>query len=1058
MKNSMGRSIAEFLRRALLVVVCGVFLAGAAYAQGGSCMVNQIRVRIGTAAQNPLAGTVNNIDLEIHFTNGTIQKAPDVNANMTWGVNSQNVVTIPLNQPVPVTEIKRIRLIYNISAGEWDMSFLRARAIGSVWSGRIAAWGSDPNPSPHRFTATYPAFGVDTVIPANACNLARMPVAGPVRLAPGVAVQNPARGSGPLLPSSSQQGMLVQQSSPALLHGARPANVGPAQTLSATGTTPSGATSVGNSGGGNGSGGSGLTSFQPLVPRSSSNTSSGGMGLMSLKPLTPRGNSNGGSNAGSASGTQKPLTNADVVSMLAQGEQEQTILTMIRTHRATFDVSNQARASFDRACAAINKPASLSTGTWATEIGHVWNAMKNVVICQETNGRGGEGACDLTPQQSSLKNTSAGPTPTQPKVPGRSKYDAITLESGSTRDTRFANWAQSGQAPNNGSPSTSEVKPPMNVAGAVYGQSGNAPGGNNNACDVTQIRMRIGTGGDDLRGGQDNLNVLIYLAGASPRLSLNVNSSASWPNNSSHTVVIPINPPVPPSEIRAIRLFHVPDGSFNVSSLEIAINPAAAPIFIAKALQSPDNWDMSRLEAFAVANGVAQRIVTHGFHRFTGSNPALTIYIRREAMANVCGAGRPAANSGSGSGGGIGSGLNPAFNPGGSGLRPITGGGTGAGALGSAQSSVLTNDGVVRMVKARVPESGIIAFIRANPAKFDLSPNALIALRQAGVSPTVQQEMIRHGSGPVSVPGTQPSGIGGAAKADDLNPQPYPPKGQLLNPGGQQTVLGTQANASPSTNSALVPAVQRSAITDGTTVNSSVPGSGGKAAIAEGTFTGGVRPAGTPQVGASHTMSAQGNVGSPVGQRAGTITMTPNSTAAGMARPPSVAQENPALYVAAACAKDPAFRIVAVTGDSTGWVQYETNDTDPSVNGGSTGNPGGNAGTLDLQSAELKDMLTGGHEFTILGCSFGSIPVRGISRAVGKPAGVATGIPAGYLSGGQRVYIVGRNGNESVEFTIKNWSDDSVTLSAPSGTGPDNVSAFAFVVQRADGSFIAYYF
>ncbi|MHB8753399.1 MAG: hypothetical protein ACYC92_00335 [Candidatus Acidiferrales bacterium] len=250
MKNSMSRSVAEFLRRALLVAVCGAFLGGAAYAQGGSCTVNQIRVRIGTAAQHPLAGTVNNIDLEIHFIGGTIQKAPDVNANMTWGVNSQNVVTIPLNQPVPVTKIKRIRLIYNISAGEWDMSFLRARAIGSVWNGRIAAWGSDPNPSPHRFTATYPAFGVDTVIPANACNLARMPVAGPVRLAPGVAAQNPARGSGPLLPSSRPQGMLVQQSSPALLQQARPVNaqatiqrnsspgmVGPAQTMSATGNS-----------------------------------------------------------------------------------------------------------------------------------------------------------------------------------------------------------------------------------------------------------------------------------------------------------------------------------------------------------------------------------------------------------------------------------------------------------------------------------------------------------------------------------------------------------------------------------------------------------------------------------------------------------------------------------------------------------------------------------------------------------------------------------------------------------------------------------------------------
>ncbi|MHB8524750.1 MAG: hypothetical protein ACYDD2_01135 [Candidatus Acidiferrales bacterium] len=295
MKNSMSRSVAEFLRRAMLVAVCGVFLGGAAYAQGGSCTVNQIRVRIGTAAQHPLAGTVNNIDLEIHFIGGTIQKAPDVNANMTWGVNSQNVVTIPLNQPVPVTKIKRIRLIYNISAGEWDMSFLRARAIGSVWNGRIAAWGSDPNPSPHRFTATYPAFGVDTVIPANACNLARMPVAGPVRLAPGVAAQNPARGSGPLLPSSRPQGMLVQQSSPALLQQARPVNaqatiqrnsspgmVGPAQTMSATGNSGGSRALMTQAGPA-----TAQSAVKPLQPRTSQSSES------SWQPLVQRGTGQG---------------------------------------------------------------------------------------------------------------------------------------------------------------------------------------------------------------------------------------------------------------------------------------------------------------------------------------------------------------------------------------------------------------------------------------------------------------------------------------------------------------------------------------------------------------------------------------------------------------------------------------------------------------------------------------------------------------------------------------------------------------------------------------------
>ncbi len=161
--------------------------------------------------------------------------------------------------------------------------------------------------------------------------------------------------------------------------------------------------------------------------------------------------------------TQKPLTNADVLTLLCAGTSEHDILTTIRTHPATFDVSNQARASFDKGCAA-SKPANVSTGTWAAEIGDVWNAMKNIVICQETNGRGGEGACDLSPLPSSPKNTSAAT-----KAPGRTEYEAMTAERGVTQDTGFANWANSAQASGKRSPSTSGAKPAFSLT-AQQGQ------------------------------------------------------------------------------------------------------------------------------------------------------------------------------------------------------------------------------------------------------------------------------------------------------------------------------------------------------------------------------------------------------------------------------------------------------------------------------------------------------------------------------------------------------------------------------------------------------------
>ena len=129
--------------------------------------------------------------------------------------------------------------------------------------------------------------------------------------------------------------------------------------------------------------------------------------------------------------TQKPLTNQDVVTMLGAHKSEQFILTAMRTQPAKFDVSNQARAAFDRECATITHPG-VSTGAWATEVKNIWDTMTNVVICQETNGRGGEDAC--------------GPPTPPSKVNGRNEYESVTLERGVTPDKNFANWANSGQA------------------------------------------------------------------------------------------------------------------------------------------------------------------------------------------------------------------------------------------------------------------------------------------------------------------------------------------------------------------------------------------------------------------------------------------------------------------------------------------------------------------------------------------------------------------------------------------------------------------------------------
>ena len=354
-------------------------------------------------------------------------------------------------------------------------------------------------------------------------------------------------------------------------------------------------------------------------------------------------------------------------------------------------------------------------------------------------------------------------------------------------------------------------------------------GGQAGPCTVTRLRLRIATSNDDLRGGQDNLNIVVFFGNAKPHVALNVNKSANWPNNSVNMVDIFLNQPVPPSEIRALRFIHIADGGINTGDLLTALTPAA-PIKVPQEFLSPDNWNMADVAVAAIGNGVGARIATYGYHRFTGSDPVLTIPVR--VPANICGSGRPANNSGSGSGG---VGNNPATAP--NGLQSPTGG-SGQGGLGGGSSGDLTNQDVVRMTKAGVPESAIIASIQARPSKFDVSPERLIALKHAGASQSILQAMVLRGNSEVNLPAGHLIGDGKAAdelnpqpyppksrmnatgggNADELNPQPYPPKAALLTPRGQRTMLATQAT-SPSGNggkSALIPVIQRPAVTDGT--------------------------------------------------------------------------------------------------------------------------------------------------------------------------------------------------------------------------------------------------
>lgn len=254
-------------------------------------------------------------------------------------------------------------------------------------------------------------------------------------------------------------------------------------------------------------------------------------------------------------------------------------------------------------------------------------------------------------------------------------------------------------------------------------------------CEVSRLVLEVTTGGDDLRGGQNNLNVEIHLLNGEVRTFANVNHSANWGNNSRHQVELNLVRPTASTEISYVRLIHLAQGS-----LEISPSTVASPVGVAAGLKTQDNWDMARLEVIVTDGGREERVGEAGPYRFTGDNTQLSVHLR--FPPNACSSAQV----------------------------PIQGRRPGAGAM--------TNQDVIRMTKAGVPESAIIAAIkRARPGGFDFAPAAQQELNQAGVSPALLRAMHEHGT----------------PNADDLNPQPYPPKGtgsRILSasPGRNMTV------------------------------------------------------------------------------------------------------------------------------------------------------------------------------------------------------------------------------------------------------------------------------
>ena len=88
-----------------------------------------------------------------------------------------------------------------------------------------------------------------------------------------------------------------------------------------------------------------------------------------------------------------------------------------------------------------------------------------------------------------------------------------------------------------------------------------------------------------------------------------------------------------------------------------------------------------------------------------------------------------------------------------------------------AQQKPLTNADVVNMVKGGLAESVVISAIQLNPANYDTSPTALLALKKAGVTEQEQDAMLAAMKAAAAPPALQPG--------TQTAPTPQPAESQL---------------------------------------------------------------------------------------------------------------------------------------------------------------------------------------------------------------------------------------------------------------------------------------
>ena len=126
---------------------------------------------------------------------------------------------------------------------------------------------------------------------------------------------------------------------------------------------------------------------------------------------------------------------------------------------------------------------------------------------------------------------------------------------------------------------------------------------------VRDLLLEIHTGGDDLRGGNDNVHVTIHYRGRPPETISNVNRGRRWIDNYTQTVRVPLRERVPPEDIVAVVLTTTFSGGFG-----------------------GDNWNVDRLKIVARGEGFENREVYSAsgrpLVRFTGDQKTFRANLR----------------------------------------------------------------------------------------------------------------------------------------------------------------------------------------------------------------------------------------------------------------------------------------------------------------------------------------------------------------------------------------------------------------------------------------------